>query len=68
MNSIHFKMAPSEQMTLCYTNSIYNGGPDDDITVYVGASLLDGTVTGDGTEICVFSYDGTYDGLDSACQ
>ena len=23
MNSIHFKMAPSEQMTLCYTNSIY---------------------------------------------
>lgn len=41
---------------------------DDEYTVYVGVSLLDGGADTDGTYHCRWAYDGDYNGLDANCQ
>jgi hypothetical protein len=50
------------------THSIYNDDGSNNYTTEVGASLLDGPVTGTGTEVCIFSYDENYTALNSSCQ
>lgn len=58
-NSIHFKVAPSEQMTLCYTNSIYSAPVEERFELRKGDIVLKAVRTASPAVMEYYGFEGS---------